>query len=137
MNARRSASTLVRLSVAGAVGSCVLFAVVVSVIVWAFHNRSLDGTWKATDEYGGEHYFKFNRGGTFTMWDRDRQDNGSNTKGAIQHGRYWRTGKTAQASVGFGMAYQGSFEFISNTEFKHDYGFGMRSGLTFRRVAEE
>jgi hypothetical protein len=101
---------------------------------------SVVGVWKATDQYGHEHYFEFHKDGSLVWWDRDRDpshEGGFNERPHFR-GTYTREGgKVVATASGFPPQPLGVLTFVSENELKQHGGHAMRDGVVYRRVAGE
>jgi hypothetical protein len=83
------------------------------------------------------HYFEFFPDGSFSMWDRDRQYDGSFQQRGPFKGRYSHLSRaTIEVTTGWN-GYQARLEIDDAGGLKHGESFGLRSGLTFRRAGGE
>jgi hypothetical protein len=107
--------------------------------LWSRSGPSVVGVWKATDEYGHEHYFEFHKDGSFHWWDRDRSHDGAFTKRGPFRGTYRCPDRKTVAVTGDGFppSYLADLTLLSDDELKHPDGQGLRINLVYRRVADE
>ncbi len=97
------------------------------------------GVWKATDEYGGQHFYEFQKNGKMIWWDIDREslDKEPTQRGPF-HGvyRYEKDAIIAQA-VGFIGPRVGILRRQSKDALHQGFdGHTLRQNLTYRRVVK-
>jgi hypothetical protein len=102
-------------------------------------NPSVVGVWKATDQYGHEHYFELRRDGALTWWDRDRSSDGGFTERPHFRGSYRCEGRKTIAATANGWPPEplGALALVSENELRQEGGHAMRHNLVYRRVAGE
>ena len=124
---------ILALLLASAVGGGLLY------FLWSHTGPSVVGVWKATDEYGHEHYFEFHKDGSFHWWDRDRSPDGTYAARGMFRGTYKCPDRKTVAVKGDGFppSYQADLTLLSENELKHPGGQGLRVNLVYRRVADE
>lgn len=68
------------------------------------------------------------------MWDEDRQDDGSFSHRGPFAGTYQYLSRDKLLVTTGWNGYRAELTILSPNELKHDANFGMRSGVTFRRL---
>jgi hypothetical protein len=107
--------------------------------LWPRSGSSVVGVWKATDEYGHEHFWEFHSDGTLTYWDRTRSGGEFKESPRFKATYSAVDGKTfATKKAGIPPEPLGRLTFTSENEMKQDNGGeAMRRNLIYRKVAPE
>ena len=101
--------------------------------------RSLIGVWKATDEYGGQHFYEFQDNGKMLYWDVDRTDETGTT---VNHSGlpgiyHYEKDVIIAKAVGLFGPRVGILRWAgSNALHQESDGHTMRQNLTYNRVEE-
>lgn len=94
----------------------------------------LVGVWKATDEYGGQHFYEFQKDGKMLWWDIDRDSLDKEPSKLQGVYRYEKDAIIAQA-IGFIGPRVGILRRQSKDALHQDFdGHIIRQNLTYRRV---
>lgn len=97
----------------------------------------LVGVWKATDEFGGQHFYEFREDGKLVWWDIDHSgSNGELTKRGPFHGiYYYENGAIVAKAAGLFGSRVGTLRWQSKDVLQQDSdGHIIRQNLTYTRV---